>query len=90
MLRLKGMPVRLTYQGEPRADEQIEVFERDTGGEVTVTTLRTDGDGRALIPVKPGHDYMLDAVLMRAVEPAFEGDPVWESLWANLTFGVPG
>ncbi len=84
-----GFPVRLTYQGAPRADAQIEVFSRPSGGEVNAIFVRTNADGIAQIPVKAGHNYMLDAVVMRALDPDFEDGPVWESLWANLTFLVP-
>ena len=85
-----GVPVRLLYLGEVRPDSQIEVFERAEDGTVAVSLVRTDAQGVALVPVKPGHDYMLDAVLMRPtpVDQA-EAGPVWESLWANLTFSVP-
>ena len=83
--------MRLLYQGGPRADAQIEIFERDARGAVTITTLRTDSAGEARIPVKPGHDYLLDAVVLREPAPdlAAEHDAVWETLWAALTFGVP-
>ena len=40
----------------------------------------------------PGHTYLLDAVILRPVNEgaAFDEDlPVWESLWAALTFAVP-
>lgn len=88
------MKVALTYQGEPRADAQIEVFDRAPDGTVTVTLQRTDAAGEAVIPVSAGHDYLLDAVVLR---PAAEADkvaetpnqPVWETLWAALTFHVP-
>ena len=60
--------------------------EKDAAGEVVVSLVRTDEDGIASIPVKPGHRYMLDAVVLRD-----GGDEAqWESLWANLTFAVPG
>ena len=81
-----GLDVRLLYQGEPRRDEQIEIYEKDASGEVVVSLVRTDDEGVATIPVKPGHRYMLDAVVLRE-----GGDQAqWESLWANLTFAVPG
>lgn len=86
-----GVDVQLFYQGTPRAEAQIEVFEKDGENEVTVFTVRTDADGRATIPVRPGRRYMLDAVVLR--EPsddlAASRDVVWESLWANLTFEAP-
>ena len=86
-----GIDVRLLYQGAPRQDEQVEIYERTEDGEVSVSTVRTDGDGIATVPVKAGARYMLDAVVLR--EPsttlANERNIAWESLWANLTFGVP-
>lgn len=81
-----GVDVRLTYQQEPRVDEQIEIFEKAPSGDVIVSLVRTDDDGVATIPVQPGHRYMLDAVVLREAGE----DAVWESLWANLTFEVPG
>ena len=77
---------RLLYQGAPRADAQVEIFDRSPEGEVAVTTARTDGDGVVTVPVTPGHDYLLDAVVLREAD----GEVVWETLWASLTFGVPG
>ena len=84
-----GFPVLVLYQGEPRADTQVDVFTNAPDGLVTKTAVRTDGEGRAMVPVAPGHEYLVDAVVMRAIEPAVEKDPVWESLWASLTFRVP-
>lgn len=86
-----GFDVRLYYRGEPRARAQVEVYERDAAGTVTVTRLRTDAAGKATVPVKPGARYMLDAVVLREPDPAMaaELDVLWESLWANLTFAVP-
>ncbi|MEO0701246.1 MAG: DUF4198 domain-containing protein [Pseudomonadota bacterium] len=86
-----GMIVTLYYQGAPRADAQIEIFEKNPSGEVAVSTLRTDAVGVARVPVRAGHRYMLDSVVLRAPDIAApsDGDPVWESLWANLTFEVP-
>ncbi len=86
-----GLPVALFYQGEPRSDAQVEVFEKAPDGAVEVFLVRTDQDGRAVVPVKPGHRYMLDAVVLREPEQALAdaGGVIWESLWANLTFEVP-
>ena len=77
---------RLLYQGAPRGDAQVEIFERSPEGEVVITTARTNGDGVVTVPVTPGHDYLLDAVVLREAD----GEAVWETLWASLTFGVPG
>ena len=85
------MKVSLTYQGQPRADTQIEVFERNPDGEVAVQLHRTDVQGNAAIPVQAGHAYLFDAVVLRkAPDPGDEPRaPLWESLWAGLTFAVP-
>lgn len=86
-----GVPVQVFYAGEPRADAQIEVFDRNAEGTVTVSTVRSNANGVAMIPVTAGHTYMLDAVVLRrpSAELAAETGAVWESLWANLTFAVP-
>ncbi len=84
-----GMPVRVLYQGAPRGDTQVEVFARAPDGTVSKSLHRTDADGEATIPVQPGTEYLVDAVVMRPLEPQAENDPVWESLWASLTFRVP-
>ena len=85
-----GLPVFVTFKSNPRPDAQVEVYERNSDGIVTVTKTLTNDEGVAVISVKPGHDYMLDSVVMRELESKKVGDPVWESLWANLTFSVPG
>lgn len=85
------MQVSLTYQDAPRPDAQIEVFERSPEGEVAVQLHRTDADGNAAIPVQPGNAYLFDAVVLRqAPDPGDDPKaPVWETLWAALTFAVP-
>lgn len=83
----QGMAVQVLYQGNPRANTQIEVFERDPAGTVAITYLHTDASGKAAIPTRPGHTYLLDAVVLRAAPTG--GDAVWETLWAALTFAVP-
>lgn len=84
-----GFPVRVMYDGKPRADVQVELFERSPEGEIDIRYYRTDGDGRAEVEVRPGHFYLVDSVVMRELEVVEEKDPAWESLWASLTFEVP-
>lgn len=86
-----GIDVQVLYQGAPRAGEQIEVFERAADESVAVSTVTSDAEGKATVPVRPGHRYMLDAVVLRRPTPelAAARDAIWESLWANLTFAVP-
>ncbi len=82
-----SLPVRLYWEGEPMADVQIRIFRFD--GELENTTTRTDPDGRALIPLKSGGKFLLNAVHI------YEGDndpdndtPEWFSYWASLVFGM--
>lgn len=83
----RGMGVQVLYRNAPRANVQIEVFDRAPDGQVTITLSRTDSHGKAAIPVVAGHIYLLDAVVLRDA-PA-DGEEVWETLWAALTFAVP-
>jgi hypothetical protein len=83
-----GMPVQLLYQGAPLPDAQIELFERAPDLTVRLQTLRTDAAGQVRLPVVPGHFYLVDHVVMRALDPETENGMQWESLWASLTFGV--
>jgi uncharacterized GH25 family protein len=85
------LPVQLLYRGAPRGDAQVEIFQRAADGGVSIDIVRTDADGKALIPVRPGVEYLLDAVVLRVPDPALaeaEGI-VWETLWATLTFAMP-
>ena len=86
-----GFRVQAFYQQEPRPDAQIELFDKAPDGAVVVTYYRTDAEGIATLPVTPGHSYLVDAVVLRIPAPdlAEATGAVWESLWAQLTFGVP-
>ncbi|MHC0052119.1 DUF4198 domain-containing protein [Actibacterium sp. D379-3] len=86
-----GLPVRVLYQRAPRVGAQLEVFARAPDGTVTTARLTTDDQGQVTVPVQPGHEYLLDAVVLRDTgndDPA--AGPVWRSLWAALTFAIPG
>ena len=86
-----GFTVQLFYREDPRANVQIEVFEKSKAGVVNIVYYQTNEDGIATFPVTAGNSYMVDAVVLR--EPTTElqeqTGAVWETLWANLTFGVP-
>lgn len=84
-----GFPVRVLLNGEPRADAQVELFAKSAGGAVEITLHRTDSEGRVNLPVRPGMSYLADAVVLLPVSPQTDKAPVWESLWASLTFAVP-
>ncbi len=86
-----GLPVDVRYRNIPRINAQIEVFERSADGSTQNYTLRTDDHGQAIIPVKSGHTYLLDSVVLRAApnRDSTQTEPLWQSLWAALTFKVP-
>ncbi|MEP5154078.1 DUF4198 domain-containing protein [Planktotalea sp.] len=85
-----GLPVQVFYREKPRINAQVEIFERPPEGDVVITTVRTNEQGIAIIPVKSGHAYLLDNVALRepVTELAQEIGAVWETLWASLTFEV--
>ena len=76
-------------QGEPRADVQVEVFARPPAGDVEVSLHRTNEAGVAVIPIEAGNEYLVDSVVLLPTDPDSDGDPVWRSLWASLTFRTP-
>ncbi len=86
-----NMTVALTYQGEPRQDVQIEVYEKSPDIEPTVTIYRSDEAGHLTFPVTAGMTYLVDSVVLRPAADVGETpkSPQWESLWASLTFAVP-
>ena len=84
-----GFPVRVLYEGKPRADTQVEVFAKAADDTVEDLFYRTDDKGEVTIPVKPGVEYLVDAVVIRPLQQRVRKDPVWETLWASLTFKVP-
>lgn len=84
-----GFTAQLWMGDTPRADAQVEVFERAPSGEILITLYRTNAEGIVTVPVKAGHVYMIDNVALLPRDPAREGDAVWHSDWANLIFKAP-
>lgn len=90
-----GIDVRIELFGVPKAGAQVEVFEQpdntEAGADVVVTLLTADENGLVTVPVKPGHNYLLDSVYLRepSAETAERFNAVWETLWAAMTFHVP-
>ena len=80
------MRVQLYFEGQVRTSAQVEVFERDPDGDVTIALYQTDAQGIAEVPVKPGHDYLFDAVTLRP--SGDDADAAWSTYWAALTFSV--
>jgi len=86
-----GLRVQLFFLDDTVADGQVELFEKAPDGSVEITLHRTDADGIATLPVKAGHSYLVDHVVLRTPSDtlAQQADIEWETLWAALTFGVP-
>lgn len=80
------LPVEVFYQGQPRQNAQVEIFEKSIDGKVEVRLVTTDLAGRASIDVKRGHAYLIDSVVLR---PGTRGKAIYDTLWAALTFYVP-
>lgn len=91
------VPFQLLRDGEPEADAQVAVWSRvfgatDEAGNVPEgerVLLRTDSDGRVVIPTVAGREYLASAVLIEepgAEELAERADAVWYSLWASATW----
>lgn len=86
-----GLQIAAFYQGKPVPHSQIELFEKDQDGNVTITLHKTDSNGEVLLPVQPQHSYLADMVILREPSERATGQPVvaWETLWASLTFSAP-
>lgn len=87
----EDITVRLLWRGEAHTGAQVTVFRKHSECRTSRTTLRTDAEGRAVVPRGPGGRLLVNAVQL--TEPG-EGVParmgaVWASLWASLTFGLP-
>lgn len=98
-----GLPLQIFYQGLPRANAQVEIFERvgtsieknaeEMSRDVEVAIYQTDSQGKVTIPVRKGREYLVDTVVIRPLDPtindADSSNPaVWESLWASMTLEI--
>ncbi|WP_122074084.1 DUF4198 domain-containing protein [Pseudophaeobacter sp. EL27] len=79
--------VQLLYQGSPRPQAQVELFDRAPDNTVQRHLLQTNAVGVVQIPVRAGQRYLLNAVVLRPLEG--EAEAVWETLWASLVFAIP-
>lgn len=81
---------QLFYQGALLPEAQVTLFSRDGDGLVKSTRTLTDAKGSVRVRAKAGHRYLLDHVTLREADPSRDRNrPVWESLWASLTFAGP-
>jgi hypothetical protein len=85
-----GLPVLVLPDGAPRVDVQVELLQTAPDGTITITLHRTDATGKAILPMQPGREYLVDSVVLRRLpndDP--KAGPVWHSDWASLTFRTP-
>lgn len=80
------LPVRLLHEGRPLAGALVFALNRDDP--VRRLALRSDADGRVLLPLGRAGQWLVKAVHMRPA-PADSGAD-WESLWASLSFWSGG
>lgn len=79
----------LEYQNAPLPDTQVTVWAKSPDGEVTMHHHRSDANGRVAFEVASGQGYLVDAVVIRAIdERSTQLDPMWETVWASYTFGA--
>lgn len=83
------LTLAVLYQGKPLMQARLMVYARAPGGEVTAQELWTDTAGHAVANLQPGTEYMADAVILRPTANTGDAGPVWETLWASLTFRTP-
>jgi primary-amine oxidase len=97
-----GAPLELVVLGNPyRADQrtiQVGLYRHGAAvphhpvavhrhaGYVTRDIVETDANGLLEIDTTAGGEFLLNATELRPVD---EGEIVWESHWASLTFGLP-
>lgn len=82
------LPVALIWQSEPVSEAQVAIFHRSATGAVTRTTVTTNTNGVASIPLERGGFFLLSSVILEERDPETDG-AAWHSTWAALSFGVP-
>ena len=81
----KSLSVQLLQDGKPLAGALIRILTK--ADPEKIKPVRTDTQGRALIPLSHSGPYLLNAVAMtNKVLP--KKDENWQSLWASLSFSV--
>lgn len=80
-----GLPVQLFRNGTSFSDNLLRVYTRSPDGTVREDRLKTDSEGRAVVPTVSGATMLVSAVALDEEEGAAR----WHSHWASLTFAVP-
>ncbi|MGE0566122.1 MAG: DUF4198 domain-containing protein [Pseudolabrys sp.] len=79
------LPVKLLRDGKPAADVQIGAIPKAAPDDRL--TVRTDGEGRAILALNRTGPWLLNAVVID--EPRHGEKAHWVSLWASMTFARP-
>ncbi len=82
----RELPLTLLFDGRPLAGAKVTAIPKGHPGEQV--SARTDGQGRARLPLGRGGLWLVKSVHMLPA-PAGSGAQ-WESWWASLTFELPG
>jgi uncharacterized GH25 family protein len=80
------LPVRLLYRGKPLAGALVAALQREDPNDKV--SARSDAKGRVRLRLDRPGMWLVKAVHMIPPSPGVDAD--WESLWASLTFEVPG
>ena len=82
--------IQLVYQGRALPDALVTLFARAPDGAVTPSRFVTGSTGTIGVKAEAGYRYLMDHVTIREADPSRDRNrPVWESLWASLTFAGP-
>ncbi len=85
-----GFKAQLWREDTPVKDAQIELFAKDSDGNVTITLHRTNAEGLVTLPMTAETEYMVDSVELVLRSEDSPGTALWHSNWAALTFKTPG
>ncbi|WP_022825950.1 DUF4198 domain-containing protein [Hymenobacter norwichensis] len=82
-----SLTVRVLADGQPKAGQLVQVWQRSPNQPVKITKLYSNQNGRVLFRLNTAGQYMLSTVRM---VPARLPDADWQSTWSTLTFGFKG
>jgi len=80
------LPVQILHEGKPLAN--VLVVAMNAEAPMNKIKARSDKSGRASLSLDRAGYWLVKAVHMRPAPAASGAD--WESLWASLTFELPG
>ncbi|HEX4966482.1 MAG TPA: DUF4198 domain-containing protein [Thermoanaerobaculia bacterium] len=82
----QALPVRLFYEGRPLSGALVTAFTKEQPG--LKVSARSDAQGRVELQIDRPGTWLVKAVHMTPAPKESGAD--WESVWASLTFEVPG